>query len=55
MMKMEEMKNADPKERQGYYLVADNHPEAVPMAKFAIACPACGEYIEGKTGFFAEK
>lgn len=25
------------------------------MAKFAIACPACGKYAEGKTGFFAKK
>lgn len=25
------------------------------MAKFAIACPKCGKYAEGKTGFFARK
>lgn len=25
------------------------------MAKFAIACPTCGKYAEGKTGFFASK
>ncbi len=25
------------------------------MAKFAIACPVCGKYAEGKTGFFARK
>ena len=25
------------------------------MAKFAIACPLCGKYAEGKTGFFARK
>ena len=25
------------------------------MAKFAIACPVCGKYAEGKTGFFATK
>ena len=25
------------------------------MAKFAIACPRCGKYAEGKTGFFARK
>ena len=25
------------------------------MAKFAIACPVCGKYVEGKTGFFARK
>lgn len=25
------------------------------MAKFAIACPKCGKYAEGKTGFFAKK
>lgn len=25
------------------------------MAKFAIACPVCGKYAEGKTGFFAKK
>lgn len=25
------------------------------MAKFAIACPICGKYAEGKTGFFARK
>ena len=25
------------------------------MAKFSIACPACGKYAEGKTGFFARK
>lgn len=25
------------------------------MAKFAIACPNCGSYAEGKTGFFARK
>ncbi len=25
------------------------------MAKFAIACPACGKYVEGKTGLFAKK
>ena len=25
------------------------------MAKFAIACPACGKYAESKTGFFARK
>lgn len=25
------------------------------MAKFAIACPACGKYAQAKTGFFAKK
>ena len=25
------------------------------MAKFAIACPACGKYAEARTGFFARK
>ena len=25
------------------------------MSKFAIACPVCGKYAEGKTGFFASK
>ena len=25
------------------------------MAKFAIACPKCGKYAEGRTGFFAKK
>lgn len=25
------------------------------MAKFAIACPKCGKYVEGNTGFFARK
>ena len=25
------------------------------MAKFAIACPKCGRYAEGRTGFFARK
>ena len=25
------------------------------MSKFAIACPVCGKYVEGKTGFFASK
>lgn len=25
------------------------------MAKFVIACPYCGNYVEGKTGFFAKK
>lgn len=25
------------------------------MAKFAIECPVCGKYAEGKTGFFARK
>ena len=25
------------------------------MSKFAIACPVCGKYAEGKTGFFARK
>lgn len=25
------------------------------MAKFAIECPVCGKYAEGKTGFFAKK
>lgn len=25
------------------------------MAKFAIACPKCGKYAEGRTGFFARK
>ncbi len=25
------------------------------MAKFAIKCPSCGSYAEGKTGFFARK
>ena len=25
------------------------------MAKFAILCPECGKYAEGKTGFFAKK
>lgn len=25
------------------------------MAKFAIACPECGKYAEGKTGFFSKK
>lgn len=25
------------------------------MPKFAIACPVCGKYAEGKTGFFASK
>ena len=25
------------------------------MAKFIIACPVCGNYSEGKTGFFAKK
>ena len=25
------------------------------MAKFAIECPVCGRYAEGKTGFFARK
>ena len=25
------------------------------MARFAIACPKCGKYAEGKTGFFAKK
>ena len=25
------------------------------MAKFAIACPACGKYAEARTGFFAKK
>lgn len=25
------------------------------MAKFAIACPQCGKYAEGRTGFFAKK
>ena len=25
------------------------------MARFSIACPACGRYAEGRTGFFAKK
>ena len=25
------------------------------MARFAIECPVCGKYAEGKTGFFARK
>lgn len=25
------------------------------MAKFAIECPVCGKYAEGRTGFFARK
>ena len=29
--------------------------EAIQMAKFAIECPVCGKYAEGKTGFFARK